>query len=250
MTAQARLLVSVRSVDEAAAALAGGCDILDVKEPANGPLGRASQQVVAEVCQLVAREQSPVPVSMALGELADWGGGEKSDEAALPAAMAYAKLGLSGMARQSDWQSTWCRLRRRVGSRTGWIAVAYADGDECGAPEVEEIVRAGIETGCVGVLIDTWCKQSGDLLNHLDPQRLAGIRRRTKDAGLLLALAGRIGPETLGSVLACQPDVVAVRSAACRGGDRNQDVAAEAVAELSEQLRLATIVGPGHRRAG
>ena len=35
-----QLLVSVRNATEAAAAVLGGADILDVKEPANGPLGR------------------------------------------------------------------------------------------------------------------------------------------------------------------------------------------------------------------
>ena len=34
------LLVSVRSAAEAATALAGGADLIDVKEPSRGPLGR------------------------------------------------------------------------------------------------------------------------------------------------------------------------------------------------------------------
>ena len=35
------LLVSVRSADEAIAALAGGADVIDVKEPNRGALGAA-----------------------------------------------------------------------------------------------------------------------------------------------------------------------------------------------------------------
>ncbi|GIS63269.1 MAG: hypothetical protein CM1200mP2_54940 [Planctomycetaceae bacterium] len=35
------LLVSVRSGQEARAAIEGGCAVLDVKEPAHGPLGMA-----------------------------------------------------------------------------------------------------------------------------------------------------------------------------------------------------------------
>ena len=38
-----RLLVSVRSAAEAEEALAGGAALIDVKEPANGPLGKAPQ---------------------------------------------------------------------------------------------------------------------------------------------------------------------------------------------------------------
>ena len=44
-----RLLVSVRSAAEAEAALLGGADVIDVKEPDRGPLGRADDAVIAAV---------------------------------------------------------------------------------------------------------------------------------------------------------------------------------------------------------
>ena len=49
-----RLLVSVRSAAEARTALAGGADVIDVKEPAHGSLGRASTEVIREVIDAVA----------------------------------------------------------------------------------------------------------------------------------------------------------------------------------------------------
>ena len=52
--AKPKLLVSVRSADEARAALAGGADLIDVKEPAHGPLGAARQPPRAALCQAVA----------------------------------------------------------------------------------------------------------------------------------------------------------------------------------------------------
>ncbi len=60
------LLVSVRDAAEAAASLAGGADLIDVKEPARGPLGRADAATIAAVVQAVGGR---VPVSAALGEL-------------------------------------------------------------------------------------------------------------------------------------------------------------------------------------
>ena len=65
-----RLLVSVRSADEARTALAAGVDLIDVKEPARGSLGAASPGVVADVVGAVAGR---VPVSAALGELFEAG---------------------------------------------------------------------------------------------------------------------------------------------------------------------------------
>src|SRR3954454_6660925 len=85
------LLVSVRSADEARAAVAGGATIVDVKEPDRGPLGCAGAATWRAVRRVVP---ATVPVSVALGELGDW------EEQAIPstadwAGLAYRKVGLA-----------------------------------------------------------------------------------------------------------------------------------------------------------
>ena len=47
----AGLLVSVRSAEEARAALAGGATVIDIKEPDRGPLGRAEPEVWQQVAR-------------------------------------------------------------------------------------------------------------------------------------------------------------------------------------------------------
>ena len=66
MSVTPRLLVSVRDAAEAEAALAGGADLIDVKEPSRGPLGRADAGVIRYVVKAVGGR---APVSAALGEL-------------------------------------------------------------------------------------------------------------------------------------------------------------------------------------
>src|SRR5262245_46480914 len=93
------LLVSVRSVAEARIALEAGVDLLDVKEPNRGPLGRADWQVIADVARCMAGR---VPMSAALGELRDgatWAG--------LPEGVAFAKLGLAGCRQWIHWPQRW-----------------------------------------------------------------------------------------------------------------------------------------------
>src|SRR5262249_26387315 len=68
--APAGLLVRVRSGTEGEAARHGGADLIDVKEPRRGPLGRAEREVIADVVRCVAGQR---PVSAALGELAELG---------------------------------------------------------------------------------------------------------------------------------------------------------------------------------
>src|SRR5437763_1899892 len=57
------LQVSVRSAAEAESALAGGADLIDVKEPSRGPLGAADAAVIRDVITAVAGRR---PVSAAL----------------------------------------------------------------------------------------------------------------------------------------------------------------------------------------
>jgi len=82
-----QLLVSVRSADEARAALAGGADLIDVKEPSRGPLGTADSDVIAEVLRAV---NGRVPVSAALGEFVAW------QDRFVPRGLHYAKWGMAG----------------------------------------------------------------------------------------------------------------------------------------------------------
>jgi len=63
-----RLLVSVRNASEAGSALAGGADIIDAKEPLNGPLGAVSSDVLHRIASTVG---NAAPVSAALGEISE-----------------------------------------------------------------------------------------------------------------------------------------------------------------------------------
>src|SRR5260370_5526659 len=91
-----QLLVSVRSAEEAAAALAGGAAIIDVKEPSRGPLGRADDAVVQAVLQTVGGLR---PVSAALGELPE--GGMQAPPIAV--SLTFVKWGLAGRGADDSW---------------------------------------------------------------------------------------------------------------------------------------------------
>jgi uncharacterized protein (UPF0264 family) len=237
----ARLLVSVRSADEARAAVAGGADIIDVKEPARGSLGMAEVSVMDEVIQSVRRLSPETPVTAALGELNEWD--ERRDPACLPAGLSYLKLGLAGAGRNHNWVPQWLHLRSEVDRHAaplcGWIAVAYADAEAAHAPDPESVVAAAAETACRGVLFDTWGKGSGSLLDHVYVVRLEALCARARSAGLLVALAGRLTAANLVDVVGIRPDVVAIRSAACADGRRSAPICAERVGRFRARLRRA-----------
>jgi uncharacterized protein (UPF0264 family) len=232
-----RLLVSVRSAAEVGAAVAGGADIVDAKEPAAGSLGAVSGRVLREIGLCVP---AGVPLSVALGD--------PKNVAALEAAMAalhglaprsnraYVKIGLSAAGDGAKaLLATLVDLASRTAIRPSVIAVAYADYLAAGAPTPETVARLAAATGADGVLLDTWGKDGGDLFHHLAEPALRAWIEQARAAGLLVALAGSLSIEGVRAVAELPADIVGVRGAACIGG-RTGVVSERRVAELKAAL--------------
>ena len=62
------LLISPRNMEEALAAIRGGADILDIKNPEEGSLGANFPWIITEVRQAVPVS---IPISAAIGDFPD-----------------------------------------------------------------------------------------------------------------------------------------------------------------------------------
>ena len=220
------LLVSVRNGAEAVAALEGGADIIDVKEPSRGPLGRADDSTIAEVLRLVGKRR---PVSAALGE---W---TEPPEPIPHAELAFVKWGLAGWRGRDSRQSLakvmtcWCHSPRPV-------LVAYGDWEQADSPPVEEVAEAARQWQC-GLLLDTFRKEPGcTLLDCLSIRKIQDLCRQCRQSHVPIALAGSLGPEQITALRRARPDWFAVRGAACDGSNRNASIEAGRVRELAELL--------------
>lgn len=216
MSSQPRLLVSVRNAEEARAAIRGGADIIDVKEPAAGSLGMAPITAITEIIETVTAHAPQIPCSVALGELLEL----PQSIPSIANTVRWLKMGLSGCRNQPDWLERWMDTRERIRPHGAWIAVAYVDAEAAAAPPIQDVLDAAIQTNCAGLLLDTFSKTSGTLLDAVTSTGLREIASRAQAAGLLIALAGRVRRDDLPTLLAMNPDVIAVRSAVCRGQNR------------------------------
>jgi hypothetical protein len=206
------LLVSVRNASEAHAALAGGAAIVDVKEPLHGSLGAAAPQTVAEVAQEL---RGQVLLSVALGEIL-----ERSEEfspADLPAGIEFAKFGLAGCASDPHWESKWIRLLGQLPDNVNRVAVAYADWQQALSPDPRQVISSGARQQCRAVLIDTYRKDSGSLLNHLTSDELTEIVDLGRQLNMLVVIAGSVDLPIIKRLASLQPDYFAVRGAVCHG---------------------------------
>ena len=227
------LLVSVRTAAEAEEAVAGGANIVDVKEPLKGALGRAEPAVISGIAAAVG---SRVPWTMACGELAEWRDGQEfapsrvaeallqflrcvisslPDGVACPAAL---KAGLAGVP-ETGWREALAAVAGGLPERMELVAVAYADWQVAGAPRPEEVIAAAGGCGCSTLLIDTFDKAGAGLLDQdHGAEAVAGWVAAARTAGLEVALAGRLTLAEIPAVVRLAPNVVALRSAVCFNG--------------------------------
>jgi hypothetical protein len=199
----------------------------------------------------------PLSVSVALGELSDWG------ESA-PGLVAYAdllslsrssfaKVGFAGE-RGRDWAARFDLLRARVAelpiddesthTNAVLLPAAYADRENARAPSWREIFeRILLPSGPRErrLLVDTFDK-SKRLFDYMPDDELRELFALCREHGVKLALAGSLRAadiEPMAEKFGMLPDVIAVRGAACKDGDRDGPIDSDRVVELHRAIRRA-----------
>lgn len=225
------LLVSVRSADEVAAALEGGADLIDVKEPAKGALAPAEAEVVAAVIGAV---KGKVPVSAALGE---WSPNAITEAHwHLELKLNYVKWGLAGYAPTPGWGEDLLDTRRELPVGMEMVAVAYADWERAKSVPVEEVVKFAKRFRFKAFLLDTWGKDGKTLLDFMKPAEVTEIIDSLKRVYTTVAIGGSLRPEHLKQLKGAAPDYYAVRSSVCAAGKRDGVIDAARVKKWKEAL--------------
>jgi (5-formylfuran-3-yl)methyl phosphate synthase len=237
------LLVSVTSAVDAAAALAGGADLVDAKDPAAGALGAVS---IEQFRGIVAAVAGARPVTAALGDAADEPAIEQTARAFASLGASFVKLGFAGIS-STDRVSALITAavsgaRRGSGSRV--VAVAYADADRAGSISPRRLVAVAARAGATGVLLDTFDKQRGGLRELVAWRALTDWVASAHDTGLFVAIAGKLTASDLPYVRDAGADIAGVRGAACEGG-RTGCVTADRVRALRHACDGIAVVDIG-----
>jgi uncharacterized protein (UPF0264 family) len=218
-----RLLVSVMDASEAVLAVGAGADIVDLKDPAEGSLGAPRPGTILDVRRALPGE---VPVSVAIGDLPHLPGtAALAARGAAECGAAFVKVGLWGSSTETEAVALLRAVREAVAGLPGVavIAGAYADAERLPSRPLSPrlIARVAAAAGVAGCLVDTGVKDGQGLLRWLAPEAIAGIAAEARAAGLLFAVAGSLAADDITTVRALGPDILGVRSAACRDGRRD-----------------------------
>ena len=247
-----RLLISVSNGEEAHAALAGGADLIDAKDPLAGALGAVSIPVLQ---QIVSTIDGARQVSAALGDAFDVNAIEHAARAYAATGVTFVKIGFGGIAESRSADLLAAAAVRGAnaggGGHCGVVVTAYADAPRVGSLAPSALVDVAARTGAAGVLLDTADKNGPGLRELIAPGALASWVAAAHEAGLLVALAGKLTAEDFAFVRDAGADVAGVRGAACDRG-RAGRIVAERVRLLREVAGLKTRrfgAGPIRREA-
>jgi uncharacterized protein (UPF0264 family) len=241
------LLISVRDSDEARAAVAGGADIVDAKDPAGGALGGLPAATLRAI-----RDALPAgtPFTVALGDAPTAADVAERLAGLRPGEVQFVKAGFAGLTSEAEVRRVLAGVREAIAflAPCQLVAVAYADWESAGAPSPAMVVAAAVAEGVGGVLLDTAGKDSGRLTEIVPHGALAAFTAAASSAGLLVALAGSLTEEDLAAVIMAGAQVVGIRGAAC-DGERTDRVSEARVAAVRVALDAALSTLPIRRGA-
>jgi uncharacterized protein (UPF0264 family) len=225
-------LASVRSAEEARLALAGGADIVDVKEPASGALGRVDGAVLSDIVRTVVGSR---PVSATIGDVPldpDTVRAAVTETAAT--GVDIVKIGFFA----GDIEGTLAALAPLARNGSHLVAVIFADR----APDLAYLVPRCAASGFAGIMLDTADKRAGPLTTHLSVAALASFVESARVHGLLSGLAGALGLADIPALAPLGADYLGFRSALTVGG-RERGIDLGAVRAVRHALDTAGAAG-------
>ncbi|MGA7476924.1 MAG: (5-formylfuran-3-yl)methyl phosphate synthase [Thermoplasmata archaeon] len=229
-------MVSVQNLDEAREAVAGGADIVDVKNLREMMVGSNFPPVIRECRNAFPR---PFHVSVTLGVVPNQAG---TVAMAVYGAAALGATSVKVGFIESDYETALRILRESRSALEGFdtklIAATFADSHLYHGIDPTLVVKLGKESKSDGMLIDTLVKDGRNLFDFLGERALKDLVVEAKEAGMSAALSGTLRVANLHTLVRINPDIVGVRGAVCTRGDREKgNVDASAVAAFREELR-------------
>ena len=220
-------------------AIAGGADIIDVKNPKEGALGASFPWVISQIKKITPEN---IEVSCAIGDVPNLPCAVSL--AALGAATTgvdYVKVGLFGVKTKEAAVYLMQGVTKAVkacNSSVKVVATGYADAERIGSvnplyvPDIAHHAEADL------AMIDTAVKDGKNLFTFLSAKQLRRFVCSAHAYGLKAALAGSLGKKDLSTVYALGADIMGLRGAACTSDDRvNGRITRENVQALVETAR-------------
>jgi (5-formylfuran-3-yl)methyl phosphate synthase len=213
------MLASVTGSTEAEIAIAGGADLIDLKDPSQGAFGALPSAVVKEAVAIVAGRR---PVSAVAGDV-PMQPAKLFEAASLMAetGVDYVKIGFW----PSDSLEACIEALAPLAAKVHLVAAFFADQAPLDLPALALLARHGFKAA----MLDTAEKGAGRLMTHQGIADLSRFVEACRQASLLSGLAGALETPDIARLLLLQPGFLGFRSALCQSGKRTAGLDPDAV---------------------
>lgn len=223
-----KLLASVNSLAEAKIVLTEQVDIIDLKDPLAGSLGRLAMAKVAEIVDWVNRR---CPISATIGDLPmQLDLISKAVEQMAETKVEFIKIGIES----NKAGANVVKALAPLAGDCSLIAVLFAD-QKPNLGILDDLTQAGF----AGVMLDTFAKSAGTLTDIYATDEIAGFVTQVKSRHMLCGLAGSLTALDIPGLLAMKADYLGFRGALCSGGNRTGELDPSAVQRIKQAICLA-----------
>ena len=196
-----KILASIKDLSEAKILMDTDIDIIDLKDPSKGALGRLKKNDIEIIVNFINKKKL---TSSTVGDLPN----DKElisknvNEISLTN-VDFIKIGVYN----NDYIKTLCNIK----SSKKLIAVFFADRFLPTKDEIRDLKNSGFS----GVMVDTSNKKSGNLFNHVTYSQINNFLTVAKNINLLTGIAGSINKTHIGEIIKLNPNYMGFRGALC-----------------------------------
>ncbi len=196
-----KILASIKNLSEAKILINTDIDIIDLKDPSKGALGRLDKDDIEIIVNFVNKKKI---TSSTVGDLPnDEKLISKNVKEISETNVDFIKIGV--------YENDYIKTLSNIKSCKKLIAVFFADKF---LPTIEEI-RILKKSGFRGIMIDTSNKNSGNLFNHVTYSDVNNFLSIAKNMDLLTGIAGSINMSHINEIIQLNPNYMGFRGALC-----------------------------------
>ena len=222
-----KFLISLKNVDEISNEVIGEVDILDLKNPLKGAIGAWELNNIKRVISIY---KNKITISATLGDVFE----DKEFLIKLKKfdclGLDFIKFGLLSIDQKNLFEKL--RIIESKVFKTNLVCVVFVDIKN-NLNLVNNGLNYFLRCGVKYILLDTFGKKNGDLLNFCKIDYLRKFISKCKKNNIKIGLAGGLKEIQIPLIVKLKPDIVGFRSAICRLNKRNSSIDINKIRKLS-----------------
>ncbi len=222
-----KFLISLKNIEEISNEVIEEVDILDLKNPLKGAIGAWELNNIKRVISI---HKKKITISATLGDVF----GDKEFLIKLKKfdclGLDFIKFGLLSIDQKNLFEKL--RMIESRVFKTNLVCVVFVDKKNH-LNLVNNNLNYFLKCGVKNILLDTFGKKKGDLLNFCKTDYLRKFISKCKKKNIKIGLAGGLKEIQIPLIVKLNPDIVGFRSAICRSNKRTSSIDIKKIKKLS-----------------